>query len=80
MHSGKRALLIQGRNQSGRQAVPSSRASDSDQSLGGIKQLSRFGIGLGSEISTDKIVGSRPDEAARRLAVAPPVRYACDGG
>ena len=45
-----------------------------------MKQLSLFGIGLGSEIPIDKIVGSRPDEAVRRLAVAPPVRYACDGG
>src|SRR5206468_6720706 len=30
------------------------------------KQLSLFGIGLGSEIPNDKIVGSRP-EAVRRL-------------
>ena len=38
-----------------------------------------FDTGLGSEIPIDKIVGSRSDEAIGRLAVAPPVLYACDG-
>ena len=78
MRSGKR--FANPRTESVSLAVPSSRAYDSDQSLWGIKQLSLFGIGLGSEIPIDKIVGSPPDEAVRRLAVAPPVRYACDGG
>jgi hypothetical protein len=46
----------------------------------GIRQLSVFDTGLGSEIPIDKIGGSRPAEALRRRVVAPSVRYACDGG
>ena len=60
--------------------MPSPRAYDSDKSLWGIKQLSVFDRGLGNEIPIDKIGGSRPAEAGRRLVVAPPVRYACDDG
>ena len=39
-----------------------------------------FGTGLDSEIAIEKFVGSRPGAAAQRQAVAPPGRYACDGG
>ena len=46
----------------------------------GIRQLSVFDTGLGSEIPIDKIGGWRPSESVRRLVVAPPVRYACDAG
>ena len=57
--------------------MPSSQAYDIDESLLRIKQLSVFDTGLGNEIPIDKIGGSRPAEAVRRLVVAPPVRYAC---
>ena len=46
----------------------------------GIRQLSGFDTGPGSEIPSDKIGGSQPAEAARRTVVAPPRRYACDDG
>ena len=60
--------------------MPSSRVYDSDQSLWGIKQLSVFDTVLGSEVPIDKIGGRRPAETVRPLVVAPPGRYACDGG
>ena len=58
--------------------MPSSRVYDSDQSPWGIKQLSAFDTGLGSEIPIDKIGGSRPAESVDRRVVALPGRYACD--
>ena len=66
--------------ESGSRAVPNSRVYDSDQSPWGIKQLSAFDTGLGSEIPIDKIGGSRPAESVRHRVVVPPVRYACDDG
>jgi hypothetical protein len=46
----------------------------------GIRQLSGFDTGLGSEIPIDKTGGSRPAESLRHQVVAPPGRYACDDG
>ena len=66
--------------ESGSLAVPNSRAYDSDQSLWGVKPLSVFDTGLGSEIPIDKIGGWRPAEAVRPPVVVPPERYACDDG
>jgi hypothetical protein len=65
---------------SGSLAVLGSRATTATGVCGGIKQLSEFDTGLGSELPIDKIGGSRPAEAVRRRVVAPPVRYVRDDG
>ena len=61
-------------------ARPKFPAYDCEQSLWGIKRLSVFDTGLGSEIPIVKIGGSRPAESVRRRVVAPPGRYACADG
>jgi hypothetical protein len=75
---GKRASLIQRRNQEAcSRQVPG--IPQGPESVG-IKPLSVFDTGLGTEIPIDKIGGSRPAESIRRRAVAPPGRYACADG